>query len=882
MDPVRKKKKILVIGWDAADWKVINPLMDAGLMPALNSLVNQSTISNLATLDPPLSPMLWTSIATGKRPYKHGIIGFTETGEDGKTVKPVTIKNRKCKALWNMLSEEGYKTHVIGWWPSHPAEKINGISISNFYQRASRPINEPWFMQPGTVSPENKAELFAQMRIHPAELTEHHISAFMPRLEKLDDKTRSSVDSLSRIIAENATIHAAATYILEYEEWDFMAVYYDGIDHFNHAFMKYHPPRRPFISEEEYVLHKDIVTAGYRYHDQMLQRLLQLAGDDCTILLISDHGFHPDHQRREFIPREPAGPAAEHSPYGIFCIRGEGIRKDEMIYGSSLLDITPTLLTLLGLPVGEDMDGKSLTAIFEKETIPAFIPTWDEHEFRPIATSGAKDEDQEYIKQLVDLGYIEDPGANKEEAGANTLRNNQFFLARAYIDGNKYLEAVPILESLIMEKPGQARYVMSLCNCYQKLLQFDKIDQTVSAYKKSLEAIYEKVKLKAAEKNETIEAFKIPDAVRAMEATSLISQGHPKKALTILNSISNKKGAGKLFLKKGTCFVMLQDFQNAILEFENELEYNYDEPEAHHGIGYCLLKQQQAENALPHFLNAVGLRFHYPVAHFHLGETFYHMGQFAEAKQAFEVCLKMEPGMNRARMRIAKILNDHFQQTKEAAKVLEDISNNITQTIYVVSGLPRSGTSLMMQMLSAGGMEVFTDGKRESDENNPWGYFEHDAVLRLKRDANWLGSAANKAVKIVSPLLTFLPPRFHYKIIFMERPVMDVMVSQQRMLQHNGKANETTISLNVLNKYQQNLEQIPEWAERNKSNVEILRIPYNDLVSNPGSYTSSIQGFLGMQLDQDKMKATVDRSLHHTKSDVPGGTPVQVTYSEVL
>ncbi len=197
--------------------------------------------------------------------------------------------------------------------------------------------------------------------------------------------------------------------------------------------------------------------------------------------------------------------------------------------------------------------------------------------------------------------------------------------------------------------------------------------------------------------------------------------------------------------------------------------------------------------------------------------------------------------MNKARMQIAKILTDHFQQPEAAATVLDDISKNITQTIYVVSGLPRSGTSLMMQMLSAGSMEIFTDGKRQSDENNPRGYFEHDAVLRLRRDANWLGAAANKVVKIVSPLLTFLPPRFNYKIIFMERPVMDVMVSQQRMLQHNGKAKETTISLDVMARYEQNLEQIQEWVENNKTNVEILRIPYNDLVNNPGLYIGSIK-----------------------------------------
>ncbi len=241
---MNKKKKTLVIGWDAADWKVINPLLDKGLMPHLEKMINSGTIGNLATIDPPLSPMLWTSIATGVRPYKHGITGFTELAEDGKTVKPVTLKNRRVKAIWNILSEHAYKTHVFGWWPSHPAEAINGIMVSNFFQRAYRPISEPWPMKKGTVYPEEKAALFATMRIHPGELTANHIAPFVPLFEKIDQKKEPSLEALAKIISDISSVHAAATYALEFEEWDFAAVYYDGIDHFNHSFIRFHPPRQ--------------------------------------------------------------------------------------------------------------------------------------------------------------------------------------------------------------------------------------------------------------------------------------------------------------------------------------------------------------------------------------------------------------------------------------------------------------------------------------------------------------------------------------------------------------------------------------------------------------------------------------------------------------
>ncbi|MGB3076962.1 MAG: alkaline phosphatase family protein, partial [Chitinophagales bacterium] len=172
----RTAKKVLLIGWDAADWKVINPLMDNGMMPTLNRLVNEGVIANLATLDPPLSPILWTSIATGKLADKHGILGFVEPDAGKMQVRPVLSTSRKVKALWNILTQKGFKTHVVGWWPSHPAEPINGVMVSNFYQRAVAAYQDPWPMADGTVFPKELSAVFEQLRIHPSELTLSHLA----------------------------------------------------------------------------------------------------------------------------------------------------------------------------------------------------------------------------------------------------------------------------------------------------------------------------------------------------------------------------------------------------------------------------------------------------------------------------------------------------------------------------------------------------------------------------------------------------------------------------------------------------------------------------------------------------------------------------------
>src|SRR5580698_584134 len=171
----RLAKKVLLIGWDAADWKVINPLMDAGLMPTLQKLVNGGVIANLATLDPPLSPMLWTSIATGKMADEHGILGFVEPDGDTMMIRPVSSRSRKVKAIWNILTQKGFKTNVVGWWPSHPAEPINGVCVSNFYQKVNAPVDKPWELLKGAIYPAELEETLKALRVHPAELTAAHI-----------------------------------------------------------------------------------------------------------------------------------------------------------------------------------------------------------------------------------------------------------------------------------------------------------------------------------------------------------------------------------------------------------------------------------------------------------------------------------------------------------------------------------------------------------------------------------------------------------------------------------------------------------------------------------------------------------------------------------
>jgi len=240
----RLAKKLLLIGWDAADWKLINPLVDQAKMPALEYMINHGVIGNLATLRPILSPMLWNSIATGKRPDKHGILGFIEPDPDSGKLRPVTSTSRKVKALWNICTQSGLRSHVLGWFAGHPRSLSTAFRFRRSMPSRSRLWTKTGRSRPNSIYPPALAETLAAFRVHPGQLTEAEILPFVPRAGEVDQEKDQHLSSLAKILAENCSLHNAATWILENESWDFLAVYYNGIDHFCHAFMNFHPPRQ--------------------------------------------------------------------------------------------------------------------------------------------------------------------------------------------------------------------------------------------------------------------------------------------------------------------------------------------------------------------------------------------------------------------------------------------------------------------------------------------------------------------------------------------------------------------------------------------------------------------------------------------------------------
>jgi hypothetical protein len=185
--------------------------------------------------------------------------------------------------------------------------------------------------------------------------------------------------------------------------------------------------------------------------------------------------------------------------------------------------------------------------------------------------------------------------------------------------------------------------------------------------------------------------------------------------------------------------------------------------------------------------------------------------------------------------------------------------------ITIVSGLPRSGTSLMMQMLVAGGMAALSDGQRAADPDNPRGYLEWERIKQLPNHPDCIAEAEGKVVKVISRLLLSLPPGHKYRVIFMQRPMPEVLASQDQMLRRRGTYKEGANPLAVAAAFEKHLKDVHAWLE-GKPYVTSLRVAYHDVLSNPLEVGRLISEFLGINLDLEAMARQVDSSLYRNRS----------------
>lgn len=428
---------IVLVGIDGLEWDVLLPLLAAGRMPNLALLMERGHYGFLDSMQPTLSPVVWTTVATAKTPDKHGILHFVRQ-DSGALYQS---QDRRTKAIWDIVSDDAdRRVHVIGWWLTWPVDPVRGVMVAQ--------TNTPSQLDTGGGRNVWKGALHERVprQVHPPDREQDMLAVLREVGETLPARTRSifgafphPLSTLDARLWSNCewAFRADATYLeialrlaSERPPADLTMVYFGGPDVVGHRFWRYHAPHlydfRPTVEQIENF--GQVLSDYYAYIDGALGKLVAAHGREATFLIVSDHGMRPVNQSARFDPDDPPADvnSAEHqdAPPGVFVaagppiapkpsLRGRPLERRDLSTVGSVYDLTPTILGMLRIPLGRDFDGELLVRIFTDEARireqPRPVPTHDTPEF--LASRGSQQrldrDDEQRREQLRSLGYID-------------------------------------------------------------------------------------------------------------------------------------------------------------------------------------------------------------------------------------------------------------------------------------------------------------------------------------------------------------------------------------------------------------------------------------------------------------------------------------------
>ncbi len=681
---VKAPRKILLICWPSADWNLLIPLLDAGKLPHLGSLVERGTIGKITSVQPHAMPIVWTSVATGRYPHAHGVLGTIEPMPDGTGLRPVTGLGRRGKALWNILSQNDYACQVIGWPACHPSEPLpGGVVVTNRFPMwpAGSSSQDHWPLPAESVHPADMSESLARLRKHPGEITGLHLVPFVPRLADMEHADSPLLRRLATIIARTVSLQAASEHCLESKSWDFHAVFLPGIHETSQEFMNFHPPKPGFVDDDEFIMYRHVVEGSYIFHDQLLGRLLNLVGDNVTVMVLSDTGYHSG-QFRHNAPLDEPGSPPQREEAGMFVIAGRGLRSDHLAFGSSILDIAPTLLHHCGLAVGRDMDGKVLQELFEQHRRVSWVGSWDEVEgedgqhppelrFDPFAVpkpSGSGDEAPEGIRAA--------------QSEVNELR---FHRAESLIAAGREGEAIRDLETAWDNDPGESRYAYKLMICYLALERpdlaracFERMLKEKKRFALAARTAWEALDardpatLSSEEKAAKLKLWKQSrtnlSGMALLQAWLLHGENRPEEAFRVAEAADETKVYNRIGLikLKADCLAKMKRWQEAETAFERVLDLDPNHAEGHLGLAKLMLDQERYDEAAAHAKQSVSSRYFNPIAHYLYGVSIYRCGNPSAAADALCVAVRQNPYLIGAYERLVLLYSGPFSNPRIA------------------------------------------------------------------------------------------------------------------------------------------------------------------------------------------------------------------------
>jgi Flp pilus assembly protein TadD len=362
--------RVLFLGLDGADWSYLDPLIARGAMPELARLVREGRRGILRTAQPPLSPLLWTTMMTGVGPLEHGILDFTRFNPRTGQREPIRSEDRRVPALWTIASAAKRKVGVFGMWATHPAEPTSGVVVSDrlFSFQHLQQGPPKGFVAPAEQAPWALAALRSmEQAVDCATLREYVPAASDTDCESAllaPDPYSRPLAALRRILVETRVYHALASEWIAREQPDLAIVYFQGTDAIGHIFAAYAPPRLPSISEEDFARYGEVPERYFQSVDRLIGEYRALAERlGATLMLASDHGFAWSDGRPDSLSSFAVATAGKwHREEGMYLVWGPHVSAGRGDDGR-IDQVAATVLALLDLPAGGGHAGPPLAGL---------------------------------------------------------------------------------------------------------------------------------------------------------------------------------------------------------------------------------------------------------------------------------------------------------------------------------------------------------------------------------------------------------------------------------------------------------------------------------------------------------------------------------------
>ena len=605
----------MLIGWEAADWKILHPLIDSGKMPALQRIVEHGASGSMLCGRPLLPAAQWTSLVTGKRPWQHRVCHQVQFDAGAGRAVPISAAHRKSTALWEMLAREGRKSVIVGWPVTHGAGGENALIVSNRYaEPTAGPGVRPWPpAAPGTYWPENLGTSLDRLRVSPEDIQSDLLSQYVRDWQKIDQKRDRRLGHLRVFLATDLSHHAAMMQLLRANDWSFAAIQFPALGAISALFLPFCAPKREWIAEAEFQLYTNVLSGACIILDRLLQRLIEAAGKETAIMVASAHGIN-----QNLPPQYLRGgdPESWKSSYGILAACGPGFSRDSLVLGATIQDVAPTILTWFGLPIGDDMEGRVLMESFAAAPEVKRVASWESGN-----SPGTGQTDPAPVLSP------ESPGTIKLQ------QESDWNLALSFLDGARYDEALVWLEKLFRSFPERADFGLALFQCQLTL-------------KKTAEA--------AAMLDLLLEA--IPPGVWSLlpRVELLIAQGKRNEARLLADEIQKLKPADPEALRRlGLILWRLREWNGLAQLAREALQRNENEPLAWLGLAESALRLREPGKAVEAAMRAIGLNYFLRQAHEVLFRALLMQGKWAEAREAMQTVMRMQPN-NRAAAAYAK------------------------------------------------------------------------------------------------------------------------------------------------------------------------------------------------------------------------------------